>query len=58
MLLAAADISFDGFPFTPYAIQQQLMEALYALLKKGGVGLFESPTGTPIPLHNPYSSEP
>jgi len=37
---------FDGFPFPPYPIQQELMEALYTVLSEGGVGLFESPTGT------------
>ena len=45
-----AGIEFDGFPFQPYAIQQQLMEALYELLQKGGIGLFESPTGMPLQI--------
>lgn len=40
-----AGTDFDGFPFPPYPIQQDLMEALYSLLQKGGIGLFESPTG-------------
>ncbi|KAL2093534.1 hypothetical protein ACEWY4_010846 [Coilia grayii] len=34
------------FPFQPYSIQEQFMEALYATLDQGKVGIFESPTGT------------
>ena len=34
------------FPFQPYPIQEQFMEALYATLEQGKVGIFESPTGT------------
>ncbi|XP_058660429.1 ATP-dependent DNA helicase DDX11 [Ammospiza caudacuta] len=34
------------FPYTPYRIQEQFMEALYAALEAGRVGIFESPTGT------------
>ncbi|XP_028823273.1 LOW QUALITY PROTEIN: ATP-dependent DNA helicase DDX11 [Denticeps clupeoides] len=34
------------FPFQPYTIQEQFMEALYAALDQGKVGIFESPTGT------------
>ncbi|CAM9128501.1 unnamed protein product [Chrysoparadoxa australica] len=34
------------FPFEPYAVQKQLMNHIYATLAKGGVGIFESPTGT------------
>lgn len=37
---------FPAFPFTPYAIQQQFMTALYDTLQQGGVGILESPTGT------------
>nr|POE52016.1 atp-dependent dna helicase chl1 [Quercus suber] len=33
-------------PFQPYDIQQQFMEALYACIDDGKVGIFESPTGT------------
>jgi len=36
---------FDAFPFPPYPIQQDFMEALYNVISEGGVGLFESPTG-------------
>ena len=34
------------FPFEPYAVQIQLMTAVYDTLCAGGVGIFESPTGT------------
>ncbi|NXE70487.1 DDX11 helicase, partial [Calcarius ornatus] len=34
------------FPYTPYGIQEQFMEALYGALEAGRVGIFESPTGT------------
>ncbi|NXB78621.1 DDX11 helicase, partial [Donacobius atricapilla] len=34
------------FPYTPYRIQEQFMEALYGTLEAGRVGIFESPTGT------------
>ena len=35
-----------GFPFPPYGVQEQLMRSLYRCLDDGGVGVFESPTGT------------
>ena len=35
-----------GFPFPPYPQQHDLMTALYSCLDEGGVGIFESPTGT------------
>lgn len=34
------------FPFTPYDIQIKFMQNLYSILNIGGVGIFESPTGT------------
>ncbi|NXC85551.1 DDX11 helicase, partial [Cercotrichas coryphoeus] len=34
------------FPYAPYRIQEQFMQALYAALEAGRVGIFESPTGT------------
>jgi hypothetical protein len=34
-----------SFPYPPYPIQQQFMEALYQTLEEGQIGLFESPTG-------------
>ncbi|NWY65114.1 DDX11 helicase, partial [Erithacus rubecula] len=34
------------FPYTPYRIQEQFMQALYGALEAGRVGIFESPTGT------------
>ena len=44
-----AGTSFPAFPYPPYDIQQQFMRALYAALDKGGVALFESPTGVISP---------
>ncbi len=35
-----------SFPFAPYAVQTQLMTKIYECLNDGGVGVFESPTGT------------
>ena len=37
---------FPAFPFAPYGIQLDLMRGLYDVLEKGGIGIFESPTGT------------
>ena len=37
--------SFPSFPFPPYPIQLGFMQALYACMEHGGVGLLESPTG-------------
>ncbi|XP_023841451.1 ATP-dependent DNA helicase DDX11 isoform X2 [Salvelinus sp. IW2-2015] len=34
------------FPYQPYPIQEQFMQALYGALEHGKVGIFESPTGT------------
>jgi len=34
------------FPFPPYAIQQQFMEALHDTISSGRCGVFESRTGT------------
>ncbi len=34
------------FPYQPYNIQEQFMQALYRALDQGKVGIFESPTGT------------
>ncbi|KAI7873826.1 DNA repair helicase [Lichtheimia hyalospora FSU 10163] len=34
------------FPYTPYAIQNEFMAALYETLSEGKIGIFESPTGT------------
>lgn len=33
------------FPFKPYAIQNELMIALYKCIDEGKIGIFESPTG-------------
>ncbi|XP_033171454.1 ATP-dependent DNA helicase DDX11 [Drosophila mauritiana] len=35
-----------GFPYSPYEIQEQLMQELFQVLERGQVGIFESPTGT------------
>lgn len=43
------------FPFKPYPIQERFMEALYAVLEQGKVGIFESPTGT-VGLYAAFSS--
>ncbi|KAL8250153.1 hypothetical protein R6Q59_033846 [Mikania micrantha] len=37
---------FGGFPFEPYSIQIDFMNALYDSLDKGGIAMLESPTGT------------
>ena len=34
------------FPFEPYEVQKQLMCKIYNTLERGGIGIFESPTGT------------
>jgi hypothetical protein len=41
-----AGTAFPAFPFPPYGIQLDLMRHIYATLDAGGVGVFESPTGT------------
>uniref|UniRef100_A0A182VWI0 DNA 5'-3' helicase n=1 Tax=Anopheles minimus TaxID=112268 RepID=A0A182VWI0_9DIPT len=40
------DGSGFAFPFVPYDIQLDFMQALYKVLHTGGIGIFESPTGT------------
>lgn len=35
-----------NFPYTPYGIQQDLMDHLYASISRGQVTVVESPTGT------------
>ncbi|KAK1434113.1 hypothetical protein QVD17_11031 [Tagetes erecta] len=37
---------FGGFPYKPYSIQIDFMNALYDSLNKGGIAMLESPTGT------------
>ncbi|PON34974.1 DNA helicase (DNA repair), Rad3 type [Parasponia andersonii] len=37
---------FQGFPYKPYSIQIDFMNALYQSLNNGGVSILESPTGT------------
>ncbi|XP_031550335.1 ATP-dependent DNA helicase DDX11-like [Actinia tenebrosa] len=38
--------AYFPFPFPPYDIQEDFMKNLYMVLDKGGIGIFESPTGT------------
>lgn len=40
-----SDLKFK-FPFKPYGVQEQYMHTLYDILKKGNIGIIESPTGT------------
>ncbi|GKV27023.1 hypothetical protein SLEP1_g36231 [Rubroshorea leprosula] len=40
------DSKFPAFPYKPYSIQIDFMNALYDYLDKGGVSILESPTGT------------
>lgn len=41
---------FPAFPYKPYSIQREFMNALYCFLDEGGVSMLESPTGTYIIL--------
>ncbi|KAK2971189.1 hypothetical protein RJ640_008613 [Escallonia rubra] len=41
-----SDPKFPAFPFKPYSIQIDFMNALYHSLDKGGIAMLESPTGT------------
>uniref|UniRef100_A0A8C9SGS7 DEAD/H (Asp-Glu-Ala-Asp/His) box helicase 11 n=1 Tax=Scleropages formosus TaxID=113540 RepID=A0A8C9SGS7_SCLFO len=45
MLNKTVDSRFP-FPFEPYTIQKEFMEALYRTLEDSKIGIFESPTGT------------
>uniref|UniRef100_A0A182LRL6 DNA 5'-3' helicase n=1 Tax=Anopheles culicifacies TaxID=139723 RepID=A0A182LRL6_9DIPT len=45
-LLPPGDGSGFAFPFVPYDIQLDFMQTLYKVLHAGGIGIFESPTGT------------
>ncbi|PKI71046.1 hypothetical protein CRG98_008627 [Punica granatum] len=40
------DRKFPAFPFQPYSIQIDFMNALYSSLDRGGISMLESPTGT------------
>lgn len=35
-----------SFPFSPYEIQKDFMQALFTTLQNKKLGIFESPTGT------------
>ncbi|XP_034474127.1 ATP-dependent DNA helicase DDX11 [Drosophila innubila] len=45
-VLPAPETNDFGFPYTPYAIQEQLMQELFQVLERKQIGIFESPTGT------------
>uniref|UniRef100_A0A3P8Z2X4 Helicase ATP-binding domain-containing protein n=1 Tax=Esox lucius TaxID=8010 RepID=A0A3P8Z2X4_ESOLU len=45
-VMEEADARDFPFPYKPYPIQEQFMQALYGALEHGKVGIFESPTGT------------
>ena len=34
------------FPFPPYEVQKDFMNRMFMTLERGGLGVFESPTGT------------
>lgn len=36
---------FPSFPYEPYSIQVDFMDALYSSLERGGIAMLESPTG-------------
>lgn len=46
---SAGPPAFPAFPYEPYPIQQDFMEALYETIDAGQIGLFESPTGAASP---------
>lgn len=50
-------LKFPAFPFEPYPIQIDFMNALYHALDKGGVAMLESPTGNTT-LNLPISPFP
>lgn len=39
------DWKFPAFPYEPYSIQVDFMNALYSSLERGGISMLESPTG-------------
>ncbi|CAK9174607.1 unnamed protein product [Ilex paraguariensis] len=41
-----SEFKFPAFPYKPYSIQIDFMNALYDSLNKGGIAMLESPTGT------------
>lgn len=45
-LFTDGEREFPAFPHRPYDIQLGFMRGLYGALDKGGIGFFESPTGT------------
>lgn len=45
LYVAAGSQAFPAFPYEPYPIQRDFMQALYETIDAGQIGLFESPTG-------------
>ena len=45
LCVAAGSQAFPAFPYEPYPIQRDFMQALYETIDAGQIGLFESPTG-------------
>lgn len=43
--MALGDRKFPAFPYEPYTIQIDFMNALYNSLDRGGISMLESPTG-------------
>ena len=36
----------DFFPYTPYDVQNELMQRIWNAIDRSEIGIFESPTGT------------
>jgi hypothetical protein len=45
------------FPYPPYEIQEQFMDALYETIERGGLGIFESPTGTVSIIDSSFTAQ-
>ena len=56
MCVAAESRAFSTFPYDPYPIQRDFMQALYDTIDAGQIGLFESPTGAAFPCPSRPSS--
>ena len=46
--------NFEAFPYVPYGIQKQFMQAVYSAIHVGGVGIVESPTGQSLSYDSAY----
>jgi hypothetical protein len=47
-----------AFPYDPYGIQLDFMQALYTAIEAGGLAIFESPTGTVRAWVSPWILDP